>query len=224
MLAGAFFRSYADCLRGSLPSLSEEVASAVKPPDSVLAPPPKPISPTPSLQQFGSKPPVSYPPARPPYLSHKVRPGQTLESIAQHYRTSVHAIRKANGLTSNLIPARTFSPKHHPAQTAIPHSVGRLLFLAAWPGRVHLLASIALGFVVVDVCSRSTSVRILLVRPVVRRRNFAFFFGHSKQYTQLCTYITEKDFVLGKNARHPAVIPDDPYPVFEGVNPNGGGR
>jgi membrane-bound lytic murein transglycosylase D len=44
------------------------------------------------------------PPSKiPRYNSYRVRPGDSLYSIARHYGTSVNQIKRANGLRSNLI-------------------------------------------------------------------------------------------------------------------------
>jgi len=43
--------------------------------------------------------------APPPMVKHRVRPGETLGSLAQRYGTSVNAIRAANGLRSSRLRA-----------------------------------------------------------------------------------------------------------------------
>ena len=43
---------------------------------------------------------VSLPPQR-AYITHRIRPGDTLSGLAKRYRTTVSAIRKANGLSKN---------------------------------------------------------------------------------------------------------------------------
>ncbi|RMF52252.1 MAG: LysM peptidoglycan-binding domain-containing protein [Bacteroidetes bacterium] len=104
--AQAFLRSYVDFLRDSLPDPAQEARDVATLPDSLWRPPPKPVPLTPSLSQFGGAGGApTYVPARPTYLYHKVRPGETLSHIAQRYGVSVASIRQANGLQGHVIRA-----------------------------------------------------------------------------------------------------------------------
>lgn len=104
--AQAFLRSYADFLRDSLPDLATEVREVVTLPESLWRAVPRPVPLTPSLTQFGgAEQAPRYAPARPAYLYHKVRSGETLGHIAQRYGVSVAAIRQANGLRGSTIRA-----------------------------------------------------------------------------------------------------------------------
>ncbi|GIV25964.1 MAG: hypothetical protein KatS3mg026_1656 [Bacteroidia bacterium] len=115
--AQAFLRSYVDFLRDSLPDPAQEAREALALPESLWRPAPPPVPLTPSLSRFGGAGGApAYVPARPLYLYHKVRPGETLGQIAQRYGVSVAAIRQANGLRSSLI--RVGQTLRIPAQRA----------------------------------------------------------------------------------------------------------
>ncbi len=65
------------------------------------------------------------------YVKHRIRPGETISSIARRYRTSVKAIKQANGMTSSLIIAgRTLNiPQGYgissPSPRKISHEIKR---------------------------------------------------------------------------------------------------
>lgn len=73
---------------------------------------------------------VSLPPQR-AFVYHKVRPGDTLSTLAKRYGTSVKAISRANGLSNRhiivagkkiKIPQRGYTTKGYYANTAIPNA------------------------------------------------------------------------------------------------------
>ncbi|MCX7606811.1 MAG: LysM peptidoglycan-binding domain-containing protein [Bacteroidia bacterium] len=105
MLAGAFLASYRLFLLDSLPDPAVEMLAVGALPETLLSAPPRPIPLTPSIAQFGGTSPATYAPARPSYMYHRVRSGETLGLIAQRYRTSVSAIQRANGLRGTTIRA-----------------------------------------------------------------------------------------------------------------------
>ncbi|MCS7189608.1 MAG: LysM peptidoglycan-binding domain-containing protein [Bacteroidia bacterium] len=106
MLGDAFLKSYGEFLRDSLPDPTVEAhAIATFSLSDTLEVKARPLPLTPSLSQFGGNSAVKYVPARPAYVYHKVRPGETLGYIAQRYRTSVKAIQYANGLKGTRIRA-----------------------------------------------------------------------------------------------------------------------
>lgn len=73
---------------------------------------------------------VSLPPQR-AFVYHKVRPGDTLSTLAKRYGTSVKAISRANGLSNRhiivvgkkiKIPQRGYTTRGYYANTAIPNA------------------------------------------------------------------------------------------------------
>ncbi len=109
LFARAFLHGYWKYLTGRMTPSSEE-GRGVTLPDSLLVV--KTIPANPVLSQWAGAStaspgasPQTYAPPKPAYIYHKVRPGETLGSIAQHYRVSVQAIQQANGLRSSLIRA-----------------------------------------------------------------------------------------------------------------------
>lgn len=105
----AFLHGYWKYLTNQLTPPAEEGRS-VSLPDSLLVV--RPIPATPVFSQWGEArspthnvSPQTYAPPKPSYIYHKVRPGETLGSIAQRYRVSVRAIQQANGLRGSLIRA-----------------------------------------------------------------------------------------------------------------------
>jgi LysM repeat protein len=100
----AFLHGYLKSLTGALTPPAEEGRTATLPDSLLLS---RTIAPTPLLSQFGGEArttsPQSYVPPKPTFLYHKVRPEETLGSIAQRYRVSVRAIQSANGLRGTTI-------------------------------------------------------------------------------------------------------------------------
>jgi LysM repeat protein len=107
LFARAFLHGYWKYLVGHLTNPQEE-GRQVTLPDSLLVV--RAIPPTPTLSQWAGTPasaasPQTYAPPKPTYLLHKVRPGETLSSIAQRYGVSVQAIQQENGLRGTFIRA-----------------------------------------------------------------------------------------------------------------------
>jgi len=107
LFARAFLHGYWKYLVGRLTTPQEE-GRQVTLPDSLLVV--RAIPPTPTLSQWAGTPasaasPQTYAPPKPTYLFHKVRPGETLSSIAQRYGVSVQAIQRENGLRGTFIRA-----------------------------------------------------------------------------------------------------------------------
>jgi LysM repeat protein len=105
--ARAFLHGYWKHLVGRLTNPQEE-GRQVTLPDSLLVV--RAIPPTPTLSQWSgtsasAASPQTYAPPKPTYLFHKVRPGETLGSIAQRYGVSVQAIQQENGLRGTFIRA-----------------------------------------------------------------------------------------------------------------------
>jgi LysM repeat protein len=69
----------------------------------------------------------SKPPVPASYVLHRARSGDTLDSLARRYGTTVDAIRAANGLKSNAIKARRVYkiPRPGPARTSSPSGPSR---------------------------------------------------------------------------------------------------
>ncbi|MDW8417364.1 MAG: LysM peptidoglycan-binding domain-containing protein [Bacteroidia bacterium] len=112
MLASAFLRSYQAYVLGHLPVPDSERVGLTLPAEAATSasnPSPAPIALTPSITQFGGgrmgENVATYSPPRPTYIYHKVKAGETLGQIAERYKTSVAAIRQANGLRRNVIRA-----------------------------------------------------------------------------------------------------------------------
>jgi len=107
LFARAFLHGYWKYLVGRLTNPQEE-GRQVTLPDSLLVV--RAIPPTPTLSQWAgtsasAASPQTYAPPKPTYLFHKVRPGETLSSIAQRYGVSVRAIQQENGLRGTFIRA-----------------------------------------------------------------------------------------------------------------------
>jgi len=107
LFARAFLHGYWKYLVGRL-TIPQEEGRQVTLPDSLLVV--RAIPPTPTLSQWAGTPasaasPQTYAPPKPTYLFHKVRPGETLSSIAQRYGVSVQAIQRENGLRGTFIRA-----------------------------------------------------------------------------------------------------------------------
>jgi LysM repeat protein len=107
LFARAFLHGYWKYLVGRLTNPQEE-GRQVTLPDSLLVV--RAIPPTPTLSQWSGTPasaasPQTYAPPKPTYLFHKVRPGETLSTIAQRYGVSVQAIQQENGLRGTFIRA-----------------------------------------------------------------------------------------------------------------------
>lgn len=107
LFARAFLHGYWKYLVGRLTNPQEE-GRQVTLPDSLLVV--RAIPPTPTLSQWtgtsaSAASPQTYAPPKPTYLFHKVRPGETLGSIAQRYGVSVRSIQQENGLRGTFIRA-----------------------------------------------------------------------------------------------------------------------
>ncbi len=107
LFARAFLHGYWKYLVGRL-TIPQEEGRQVTLPDSLLVV--RAIPPTPTLSQWAGTPasaasPQTYAPPKPTYRFHKVRPGETLSSIAQRYGVSVQAIQQENGLRGTFIRA-----------------------------------------------------------------------------------------------------------------------
>jgi len=107
LFARAFLHGYWKYLVGHLTNPQEE-GRQVTLPDSLLVV--RAIPSTPTLSQWAgtsasAASPQTYAPPKPTYLFHKVRPGETLSTIAQRYGVSVRAIQQENGLRGTFIRA-----------------------------------------------------------------------------------------------------------------------
>jgi membrane-bound lytic murein transglycosylase D len=70
---------------------------------------------------LGEKPRLSFKTVRGVFIKHKVRQGETLDSIAQKYKTSVGAIRSANHLSKQrLVVGQKLNVPLRSAKTSIP--------------------------------------------------------------------------------------------------------